>query len=66
MTPMLAALGTFAVSLAFGLAVYGLVYRETFNGPILRTFMSLAGQNGIDPGKWYSLNADGQPVEVQP
>jgi len=32
---------------------------------IRHIFASKVGENGIKPGVWYELNADGKPVEVQ-
>jgi len=40
-----------------------LVYRDD-DWNIVHAWAGIVGQNGIKPETWYSLNADGQPVEA--
>ena len=42
-----------------------LVYRKTWDGPILHVWAGIAGQNGVKIDTWYVLGADGQIVEWQ-
>ena len=39
--------------------------RDEITDTLLYVFASLVGQNGIKPDVWYSLDADGNPVEVE-
>ena len=43
-----------------------LVYRDLRDGSIKHIRASKAGENGVKAGVWYSLNADGEFVEVAP
>ena len=40
-----------------------LVYRNPADWSIKHAWAGIVGQNGIRPEVWYTLNADGQPVE---
>ena len=42
-----------------------LVYRETWDGPILHAWAGIAGRNGIKPDVWYTLDANGAPQEAE-
>ena len=43
-----------------------LVYRPTWDGPILHVWAGIAGRDGVKPNVWYRLGGDGKPVEVTP
>ena len=43
-----------------------LVYRDEDSGAIEHAWSGIVGQNGILPNVWYTLGADGHPVEVTP
>jgi hypothetical protein len=41
-----------------------LVYRASPGGPIEHAWAGIAGKDGIRPDTFYTLGADGKPVEV--
>ncbi|MDI1263891.1 MAG: hypothetical protein PS018_11600, partial [bacterium] len=47
---------------ADGCALF-LVHRDS-SWKITRTWSGIAGQNGVKPDQWYTLNADGEIEEV--
>jgi hypothetical protein len=49
---------------AKGCALF-LVYRDERNSSIKHVWAGIAGQNGIKPMTWYTLDEHGQPQEVK-
>ena len=41
------------------------IVKRSSNGALLHIFASKVGENGIEPDKWYEIDAEGNPVEAE-